>query len=668
MSGMQVGKLVRTLGLAVLLWPLAACLSSSANNNGFYGFTEPQPGKVFRYVNGPEPQTLDPHQSSGQPEARIFMALFEGLTEYDPKTLKPIPAVAERWENNRDFTEFTFYLRKTARWSDGTPITARDFVYSLRRGMSPKVASPTAELAYQIKYAEAFSKDFAFARNPADGSFLLEKDFRKGADVDAPEAAASPSPENSETTERVKPRKEPEPKQEDAPPKPAENDFQRLMRADNRVAVPTDEAERNKFLQANLKLKRAVEGKELVPVKAEDIGIEALNDYTVRITLSQPAPYFLSSTPHQMFKLVPRQAVEKYGDTWTEPQHIVSCGPFKVKEWLPYNRLVLVKDPNYWDAANVKLERIEMYPSDELTTVMNLYKAGEIDAALNHSVPTAWLEEVSKYKDYMKAPEAGNTFVKFNTTKPPMDRAEVRRAFNLAIDKNAYATWRKTVLPLFAFAPEGIFAGYKSPRGDQFNPGEAKKLLAAAGYRDSLGNYDPAKFPVNEVEFLYNVSDSNKAVGDYLQAQWKQNLGLTVPLKAVEWTTFSTDVHALNYKGLALGAWGADYMDPYTFLGLFYSKDSNSDTGWYDPAYSQMLDEANKQLDPARRLDMMAKAEAYLLNAQPFIPLGIPSTNFMKKPYVKGFYPNAGSLYAWKFVYIEEDPSRWDQGVPKMTE
>jgi ABC-type oligopeptide transport system substrate-binding subunit len=136
----------------------------------------------------------------------------------------------------------------------------------------------------------------------------------------------------------------------------------------------------------------------------------------------------------------------------------------------------------------------------------------------------------------------------------------------------------------------------------------------------------------------------------------------------MEWTAFLAATHSLDYKGFAQGVWGADYMDPNTFLDLFYAKDSNGDSGWYDPAYQRMIDNANGELDPKKRYEMLARAEAYLMTGQPFLSMATASTNFMKKPYVKGFYPNPQSLYAWKFVYIENDPAKWDQGPPKMTE
>src|SRR5262245_53245141 len=122
--------------------------TGTAGNAAYFGRTVPPASQELRYISGSEPETLDPQLASGQPEARIIMALFEGLTEYDPQTALPIPALASTWEPNSDNSAFTFHLRTDARWSDGSPLTADDFVYSWRRGLSPRLASRTAFLAY----------------------------------------------------------------------------------------------------------------------------------------------------------------------------------------------------------------------------------------------------------------------------------------------------------------------------------------------------------------------------------------------------------------------------------------------------------------------------------------------------------------------------------------
>jgi len=249
-----------------------------------------------------------------------------------------------------------------------------------------------------------------------------------------------------------------------------------------------------------------------------------------------------------------------------------------------------------------------------------------------------------------------------------MNDVRVRRAFNYAIDRDAYSEFRVVVKPLYGFIPEGIFPGYPRTIGTEFNVEKARRLLAEAGYRDPSGRYDPSKFPASEVEIMYNTTESNRATAEFIQAQWKQNLNITVPLRNVEWKTFLASRSNLEYKGAARAGWIGDYMDPYTFLSIFTSKEGGDNgTGWYDPAYVKMLKDANAEFDPRKRYEMLARAEERLMEASVVIPLGTNATNWMKKPYVKGMYPNPGTMHAWKYVYIERDRARWDTGVPDLT-
>jgi oligopeptide transport system substrate-binding protein len=536
------------------LLAVSAC-TTKAQSTEYFGKVEPPAGQVLRYISGSEPESLDPQISTGQPEARIYLALYEGLTEYDPVTGEAMPALAERWEPNADNSEFTFHLRHNARWSNGEPITAKDFVYTFRRGLSPALAARAAYLAYYIKGAQAYN-----------------------------------------------------------------------------------------------------EGKG----RAEDVGVEALDDYTLRIRLTQPLPFLTGLMAHQFFRVIPQKTIEKYGDAWTRPEHIVTSGAFTLRTWRPYDRLIVVRDPMYWDARRVKLNQITFYPVEDATTQMNLYKAGEVDAVYNHTVPYAWVDEMRRLKDYMDKPEVAIEYYSMNITQPPMNDLRVRKAFNLAVDKAALANYRRVVKPLTSFTPEGIFPKYPRPTGDGFNPQRARDLLAEAGYRDASGKYDPSKFPISELEITYNTNEPNKQTGEFVQAQWKQNLGLTVPLKNMEWKTF-LDVRAkLQYKGFARQGWIADYMDPYSFLDLFSTPGGENGTGWWDARYVAMLSDANRQQDLQKRYELLAKAEAFMLEAQPVIPLYTNASDWLKKPYVKGMYSNPVILHPWKYVYIEHDRSKWD--------
>jgi ABC-type oligopeptide transport system substrate-binding subunit len=649
---MKRSKVTIPLLLLALAVVTAGCLVSAKSE--FFGKTDPPSQNVLRYVSGSEPESLDPQIPTGQPEARICMALYSGLAEYDPKSTQPIPELAERWEANKDSSEFTFHLRHGARFSNGDPITARDFVYTIRRGLSPELAARNASLAYYIKYAEGYNEGGVFVRDAA-GQFLLEKDFTEATDDSKKPLTSKPAESVASEYGAVEGEKIPDP---DTP-------FHRFIHSPDRVVLAGDEKSRKKALDANPKLKAAIAGKQFVPVKAEDIGVEAVDDYTLRITLIQPAPFFLSLMPHQFFRVVHQKTVEKFGNAWTDPQNIVTSGPFKLAAHRPYDRVVTVRDPMYWDAATVKLDGITFFALDDNTTIMNLYKSGEIDGMLNHSVPAPWLDLISPMKDFMDAPEASIEFYLFNTTMGPTKDVRVRKALNMAIDKQALANWRH-VKPLTVLTPEGIFPGYPQPKGDPFDGEKAKRLLAGAGYRDGSGNFDPKKFPVDQVELTFNPAGANQAVAEFVQAQWKQNLGLTIPLKTMEFKTFLVAQSKLEYKGIARTGWVADYMDPFNFLWLYYTPKGNNGTGWWDQRYADLLDEANRQTDQNKRYELLAKAEAMALEAQPVIPLTTNATRWMKKPYVKGMYPNPQTLHAWKYVYIEHDRAKWDYAMPSM--
>jgi len=640
---------------------LVSCTSSAKNR--YFGQTAPPAENVLRYITGSEPESLDPPVSNSQPDARIYMALFDGLVEYDPKTMEAIPSIAESWEVGKDGTEYLFHLRKNAKFSNGDPITAHDFVYSIRRGFSPELASRNASLGYYIKYSEAYNSEQSFVKD-GNGRFLLKKDL----------AEQDPNTAQLEAVHDTL---------------GGDSEFHRFLDSPERLSVPSDAKARAKLLDGDAKLKAAVEGKDLVPIKAEDIGLEAIDDYTLRIKLYQPAPYFLGLLGHQFFRVVPQKIVEKYGTpAWSRAENIVTSGAFKILEHRPYDVLRVVRDPNNWDAANIHLDGIEFYPLDEQTTMLNLYKAGRVDATYNHTVPAAWNETVRQYKDeYLLLPEVATEFYVINVKRPPMDNLKVRQSFALAIDRDALAQFRKTVKPLVDMTPEGIFPKYEEARqkvyaeelkkigssleewkARKFDAERARKLMTEAGFpvQKSGACWSCPSFPVDKVNITYNTAESNKAVAEFVQAQWKQNLGITIQLQNMEFRTYLPLLNKVDFNGFGRRGWVGDYMDPYTFLGLYYSKANEGGTGWWDPKYDKMLDEANQTVDEMGRFEKLARAEFYISQQQIIIPLATQGTSWIKKPYVKGMYPNPGTLHPWKFVYIERDPAKWDTDVDNI--
>ncbi len=678
----------RTIFALVIVSSFLVSCGTQATSQ-YYGVTKAPEGQVLRYISGSEPESLDPQVPTGQPEARVLMALYDGLVEYDPKTMDPIPAIAESWETSPDGTEFLFHLRKNATFSNGAPITAKDVVYTFRRGLSPELAAQNAYLAYYIKYAEAYNSAKAFVKNP-DGSFVMEKDLEEKKPVELVKKETETEKSATNLKEIGDPVEDPLETMKELKDEPfgVETEFHRYINMPMRLTVPGDEKSRAAAFEKDPKLKALVEGKEFVPIKGEDIGVEAVDDYTFRMTLYQPAPFFLGLLGHQFFRIVHQPTVEKHGIQWTRPQNIVTSGAFKLVDRKPYDKVIVEKDPTYWDAENVRLQRIEFYPMEEATTMMNLYKAGYVDALYNHTPPADWNEMIRQYKDeYLNFPEVAIEYYTISVKKPPMDNLKVREAFALAINREALSKYRKTTKPLVDFTPEGIFPKYEVARqkvyeqrlkekGSSmeqwkariFDPEKARKLLAEAGYpvEKNGDRYSSPKFPANEVTLTYNTAESNKNVAEFIQAQWKQNLGIEVPLKNMEWKTFLQVRKKVDYTGMARAGWVGDYMDPYTFLNLFYSENNDSSTGWYNPKFDKMLDDANKEQDEMKRLELLAEAEFFLMQDQPVIPLQTQATNWIKKPYVKGLYPNPGTLHPWKFVYIEHDQAKWDKDVDNI--
>ena len=682
------------LGVIVLSSFLISCATKA--NSRYWGRTTAPEGQVLRYISGSEPESLDPQVPTGQPEARVLMAFYDGLVEYEPKTMEPIPSVAESWEPSADGTEYTFHLRKNAKFSNGDPITAKDFVYTYRRGLSPELAAQNAYLAYYIKYGEAYNSGKMFVKN-ADGTFVT-------ADEVAPTPAKEETPvavkSATRTTEPYKPVENPlaTEKTAESGNAVAETAFHKYINGPERLTIPSDEKSQKALFEKNPKLKAAVENGQLVEIKAEDIGVEAVDDYTFRIKLIQPAPFFIGLLGHQFFRVVHQPTIEKFGKDWTKPENIVTSGAFKLAERRPYDEIVAVKDPNYWDAENVRLERIEFYPLEEATTMMNLYKSGAVDAVYNHTVPAGWKDIVKQFEDeYLNFPEVAIEYYTIAVHKPPMDDVKIRKAFSQAVNREALITFRKSLSkPLINFTPDGAFPKYEEVRArvydellkkdgktiedwqsEAFNPKKACELIEEAGYKIKQKHSDgrcvvetdksvKGAFPIENVEILYNTAESNKAVAEFIQAQWKQNLGLTLPLKNQEWKTFLKVRKEVDYKGIARAGWVGDYIDPFTFLNLFYGKNNDSSTGWYYPEYDKMLDEANQQLDPTKRFEILARAEYFLMKDQPVVPFMTNETNWIKKPYVKGLYPNPGTLHPWKFVYIEHDPNKWDTQVKNI--
>jgi oligopeptide transport system substrate-binding protein len=260
----------------------------------------------------------------------------------------------------------------------------------------------------------------------------------------------------------------------------------------------------------------------------EGVGIKAVGDLGFEVTLKGPAAYAVDMMSHYAFSPLPMHALAKYGDEWVRPGKFVGNGPFTLKEWRPQEYVLVEKNPKYWDAKSVKLKTIKFLPIEDNRTAYNMFKNKEIDWAT--TVPNDLIDEVKLRKDYQVGPQFSTYYMLYNVTRKPLDDVRVRKALAMAIDKKGLVDRITKGGQLVADTVIPPNAGFVSPKGASYNPEEARKLLAAAGYPDGKG------FPAMTV--IYNTSDNHKKIMEYVQAEWKKNLGIEFSLRNLEWTTF----------------------------------------------------------------------------------------------------------------------------------
>jgi oligopeptide transport system substrate-binding protein len=391
---------------------------------------------------------------------------------------------------------------------------------------------------------------------------------------------------------------------------------------------------------------RAYKARELDDPAA--VGIQALDDDTFRFVLESPTPYFLQLLTFYPFLPVHRATVERYGDAWTHPEHIVSNGPFRLAEHRQNDRFVLEKSEGYWDAENVRLDGVIAYSLDDLSTMLNMYRAGMTDWNPSGYLPAEYIPYVQHYEDYRAGPFLGSYFYSMVVTRPPFDDKRVRQALAFAIDRDEITRFvlHNSVAPWGRIVPEG-FSQYPYPDPVRFDPERGRRLLAEAGYPGGEG------FP--SIEILFNTSEDHKKIAETIQAMWKQHLGITVKLLNQEWASYMRTTIDREYQ-VARRAWIGDYVDPNTFLAILRGGDGNNRTNWENVRYGEPVEQAAHELDAEKRMQLLAAAEAIALEEMPFIPIYSYRSREFVAPYVRGWHPTALDAHPLKYIWFEREP------------
>lgn len=496
--------------------------------------------------NGNEPASLDPHKVESDVEFNIISDLFDGLVAVKPDGSIE-PRLAESWEN-KDNAVWTFHLRPGITWSDGSPITAQDVVWSWQRLVTPATASP-------------------YASYPGNMHIMNAADIALG-------------------------KKTP-----------------------------------------------------------DTLGVKAINDTTLEVTLTQPTSAFLAMLAHPSMVPLDKVLIGRYGDKWVKPEHFVGSGAYHLSQWVVNERIVAERNPRYWDDKQTVINKVTYLPIRSEAADVNRYKAGEVDIV--YTLPINQFSQLKKTlgSEVDVSPQLATYYYEFNTTKAPFNDARVRRALNMALDKDIIAdkVMGQGQRPAWVISQPEIGGvklngpDYASwPRDKRI--AEAKKLLAEAGFNDA----HPLSF-----NLLYNTSESHQRVAIAASSMWKKNLGVEAKLQNQEWKTMLDAMHTGNFDVVRY-AWIADYDDASTFLNTFHTGDSENTAKYSNPEYDAVMHDAAKTQDVAQRARDYQKAEDLLARDVPAIPVYHYVRTHLVKPWVGGFTSDRLGYYYTKDMFIKK--------------
>lgn len=484
--------------------------------------------------NAAEPDDLDPSVLSTWWAFDIDHALFQALTDIDEVTTKPVPALATGWDVSPDGLVYTFHLRPDARWSDGDPVTAGDFIYTFHRELSPNFAAGYSYMLWPIRNAEAFNS----------GKIT---DFSQ-------------------------------------------------------------------------------------------VGVKAIDPLTLQVTLAKPTPYLPALAAHNTWMPVHQACVEKYGKMeqrgtrWTLPGNMVSNGPYVLKEWSPNSRVVVEKNPLYWDAAHVRLNRIIFFPIENEDSEELNFRDGQLD--VTWAVPMSRVDWYRKHDpaELRIEDELAVYFLYFNVQKPPFDNPKVRRALSLAVDRTRISrdVLKGIQTPAHNFTPPNC-GGYTARAYVPDDFAAARRLLAEAGYPGGRG--------LPTVNVLSYSTDVGIRTMEVVQETWKNQLGFQIHISPVEAKTLFANQQTGDFT-IAFSAWIADYPDPSTFLDLQETGNGNNYSRYSNSAYDHLIESARSDQDPVRRFEEYQRAEAMMLQDAPLVPLFFGQRPYLVKRFVHG-WPNS---------------------------
>ncbi len=377
------------------------------------------------------------------------------------------------------------------------------------------------------------------------------------------------------------------------------------------------------------------------------VGVKATGRCELRVTLERPVVYFPAIVSFMSTFPIRADVIDKHGNSWTEPENIVTLGPYKLKEWEHEYRLELARNENYY-GETPSIERVEMFMVEEENVSLDLYHTGVLDMV---GIPPYALPHFKGRDDHRSSPAFNIFYLGFNVNKPPFDNVLVRRAFAHAVNReqvtNALGGGRK---PWKGWIPPGMPLANKGI-GLEFNPEKVRELLRRAAYES------PDDLP--PITLGYNSNRPNRIVAENIQAQWRSNPGVAVEISNMEWKAYLAKLKQDPPQVFRLG-WGADYPDPNNFMKVFTSDSGNNNTGWGNAEYDDLVARAASLRDEEKRQKLYDRAQEILLEEDcVIIPVFVGEYHYLVSPKLKGFQPNPMELmFLDKMKLAGEDEAR----------
>ncbi len=332
------------------------------------------------------------------------------------------------------------------------------------------------------------------------------------------------------------------------------------------------------------------------------VGVKAENDQTLVVTLRHPAAYFLAITTFEVTYPQRQDVIEKHDTRWTEPANIVTNGPFRLASWKHENEIELRANAAYF-CGKPAIDKVTMYMVNEKTTAVTMYEQGNLDFMDDHSIPPLDKPRLAKMVGYKLVPQLRGEYYGFAVDRKPFDNPKLRKAFALAIDREVFPKiLQGGQTPATSWIPPGMLA-HNPKIGLGFNPNEARRMLSEAGYPDGKG--------LPPIVLGYNTLDDNKLVAEAVQSMWQKHLNVVVKVENQEWKVYlkklQNDPFVVHRAG-----WGADYPDPDNFMKLFTSNSGNNHGRWKNSKFDQLLEQAARESDSAKRTQIYDEAQRLL--------------------------------------------------------